>query len=171
MRRSFIPLATVCTLLFLLCGVVSAQQDKEPLKVIMTLKKIVVRDGVETKQSAETVKPGDLAEYTVEYRNQSAQAVRGVLGDLPIPVGMSYESGSAVPSGFLASTDGKNFSAEPLKRRQRNPDGSETDVLVPLREYRALRWDLGEISPKTSKTVRARVKVLPAASATETKKH
>lgn len=150
---------------------VSAQQDKEPLKVIMTLKKIVVRDGVETKQSAETVKPGDLAEYTVEYRNQSAQAVRGVLGDLPIPVGMSYESGSAVPSGFLASTDGKSFSAAPLKRHQKNSDGTEAEVPVPFKEYRALRWELGEIAAKTSKTVRARVRVLPTAPATEIKKH
>jgi uncharacterized repeat protein (TIGR01451 family) len=169
-RRLSIPLATVCAFIFLVCGVLSAQ-DKEALKATMTLKKIVVRDGVETKQPAESVKPGDIAEYTVEYRNQSAKAVRGVLGDLPIPVGMSYESGSAAPKGFLASTDGKNFSAAPLKRRQKNSDGSETEVLVPMKEYRVLRWELGEIAANTSKTVRARVRVLLTASSNEPAKH
>jgi uncharacterized repeat protein (TIGR01451 family) len=170
-RRLFIPLATVCTFLFLYCGVISAQQEKEPLKVAMTLKKIVVRDGVETMQSAETVKPGELAEYTVEYRNQSAKAVKGVLGNLPIPVGMTYEGGPATTKGVLASTDGKNFSATPLKRRQKNADGGETEVLVPLKEYRVLRWELGEIAPQTSKTVRARMRVISTAPATEPAKH
>jgi uncharacterized repeat protein (TIGR01451 family) len=156
--RNSLVLAGMLT--FVLAGSLFAQQTGEPLKAVMTASKIVVRNGVETKQPAELVKPGDIVEYTVEYRNQSSKPVRDVRGTLPIPTGMSYENGSATPKNFWASTDGKNFSVAPLKRRQKNADGSESEVLVPLKEYRALRWDLGEIAPNATSTVKARVKVL-----------
>lgn len=143
----------------LLAVAAMAQSPKESLKAIMSAQKIVVRDAKETKQSANTVKPGDIVEYTVEYRNESAQALRNVQGLLPIPKGMTYVGISAKPVGAQASTDGKSFEAMPLKRFEKQPNGGNAAVIVPLKEYRELRWDLGDIAPKSSKTVSARVQV------------
>lgn len=157
MKKLKISLVAICALL--LCGLAFAQKANEPLKVVMSASKIVVNNGVETRQPAQTVKPGDIVEYTVDYTNTSSNPLRDVRGILPVPAGMSYENGTASPAKFWATTDGKNFSMAPLKRRQKNADGTEVEVLVPVKEYRILRWEIGEIAPKSTVTVRARLKV------------
>lgn len=158
--RGVSPAVCTCVAMLMLVTAALAQSATEPLKAVMAAQKIVLHDGVETKQPATSVKPGDLVEYTVEYRNESSHALRNVQGMLPIPNAMVYVSGSANPKGALASTDGKNFAPMPLKKKEKQANGSEMDVPVPLKAYRALRWDLGEIAPNSSKTVRARVQVL-----------
>ena len=166
MRYLKISLVIPCALI-LLCGLAFAQKSNEPLKVVMSASKIVVSNGAETKQSAQNVKPGDIVEYTVDYTNESSSPLRDVRGILPIPAGMTYENGTASPSKFWASTDRNNFAVAPLKRRQKNANGTETEVLVPVKEYRVLRWEIGEIAPKRTVTVRARVKVLTASTSAE----
>ena len=166
MRQLKISLLIACALVSL-CGVAFAQKSNEPLKVVMSASKIVASNGSETRQSAQKVKPGDIVEYTVDYTNQSSSPLRDVRGVLPIPAGMTYENGTASPAKFWASTDGKNFSPAPLKRLQKNANGTQTEVLVPVSEYRVLRWEIGEIAPKSTVTVRARVKVLTASTSAE----
>ena len=145
--------------LILLQGFTFAQKPNDPLKVVMSASKIVLSNGSETRQSAKEVKPGDIVEYSVDYTNESSAALRDVHGVLPIPVGTSYQTGTASPAKFSASTDGKNFSTVPLMRHQKSADGSEKEVPVPPDEYRALRWEIGAIAPKSTVTVRARVKI------------
>jgi uncharacterized repeat protein (TIGR01451 family) len=169
-KRVSVALCVALALSAVMCA--QSATSKEPLKAEMTASKIVLRDSVETREPANVVKPGDLVEYAVVYKNQSNRALKDVRGTLPVPAGMSYVSETAVPAGAWASTNGTDFAPLPLKRKEKSASGAEAEVLVPAREYRALRWDLGEIAAGASKTVRARVRVensSSAASATSSK--
>jgi hypothetical protein len=113
---------------------------------------------------AEQVKPGDVLEYQARYVNTSQQATRQLVATLPIPsAGMVFLPGSASPEGATASTDGRHFDALPLKRWVVLPDGRREQRLVSPQEYRALRWDLGELAPGQQRQVSARMKVDDAA--------
>jgi uncharacterized repeat protein (TIGR01451 family) len=66
---------------------------------------------------AEQAKPGDVLSYQVRYQNTGTQVARKVVATLPIPAtGLVFMSGTALPEGATASTDGRNFDALPLKR-------------------------------------------------------
>jgi len=102
--------------------------------------------------------------YQATYTNKTSKAVRQVVATLPIPdKGMVYEPGSAWPAGGLGSTDGHHFEPLPLKRWVVLPDGQREMQLVPAHEYRALRWDLGELAPGQSRQVTAHMRVDKAA--------
>ena len=47
----------------------------------------------------------------------------------------------------------------PLKRMVKKPDGKLEEQLVPLAEYRALKWKLAELAEKNKVEVSARVRV------------
>lgn len=118
---------------------------------------------------AEQAKPGDVLSYQVRYQNTGTQVARKVVATLPIPAtGLVFMSGTALPEGATASTDGRNFDALPLKRWVVLPGGQREQRLVPVREYRALRWDLGELQPGQERKVSARMRVDDAASTTTT---
>jgi uncharacterized repeat protein (TIGR01451 family) len=132
------------------------------VKVLLAASKIVVIDGGEHKQAADKAKPGDVIEYSAEYKNTDKSTVRDVMANLPIPSGTEYLPQTAAPEQVMASTDGANFAPVPLKKSVRGADGKITQVPVPYSEYRALRWNFGEIAGGASKTVKARVKVKAA---------
>ena len=120
----------------------------------------------EQLEAALQARPGDLLEYRVRYSNGSREALNQVLATLPIPAaGAVYVPGSARPAGVLASTDGRHFESEPLRRWVVLPDGSRVEKLVPATEYRFLRWNLGNLAPSKAATVSARVRVADAADA------
>ena len=117
----------------------------------------------ERLEAVSRTQPGDILEYQARYRNDKAGAsrpVRQVQALLPIPaVAAVYVPGSAWPAGAEASADGKRFEAMPLKRWVTRPDGSREQIDVPVTEYRALRWNLGDLAPGDVRMVRARVRV------------
>ncbi len=129
------------------------------VKVLLVANKIVKVDGTEQKQSADKAKPGEVIEYVAEYKNPDKSAVRDVVANLPVPVGMEYIPQTATPEQVLASTDGVNYASAPLKKSVRGADGKMVQQLVPYSEYRSLRWNLGDIAGGTSKSVKARMKV------------
>jgi uncharacterized repeat protein (TIGR01451 family) len=132
------------------------------VKVILVQSKIVVANGVEHKQSADTAKPGDVIEYVAEYKNPDKSPVGKVMATLPVPAGMEYIPQTASPESVMASTDGVNYAPVPLKRSVRGTDGRMVEQLVPYSEYRSLRWSLGDLGGGTSKFVKARMKVKAA---------
>jgi hypothetical protein len=67
--------------------------------------------------------------------------------------------GSASPQKVEASLDGQTFAPVPLMRKEKTADGRTVMREVPVAEYRALRWPLGNLSAKQSRTVTARVRV------------
>ncbi len=137
-------------------------QDKpaNPVEAKLDVRKVArSADGREHLVDAESVKPGDVLEYVVIYRNRSAAAVSDFMATLPIPESTEFVQGSDRPAGARASLDTRQFAAVPLKRKVRR-EGREVEEAVPLREYRALRWAAPRLGPGVTLTFSARVKVL-----------
>ena len=127
---------------------------------VLTQTKIVVgADGKESSVSADKVKPGDLIEYQVKYTNKGAAPVGNLNVTLPIPKGLELIGQTDLPRGATASLDGVNFEAAPIKRSVKRTDGTTTLELVPLAQYRALRWVVGQLPAGKSAVMTARVKV------------
>jgi uncharacterized repeat protein (TIGR01451 family) len=140
---------------------------KDDIEVKLTQSRISINTaGVETHQTAEQIKPGDVIEYRATYRNTSNHLIKGLQGTLPIPTETAFVASSGLPAGGLASVDGTQFAAIPLKRKVKLPSGKEVEQEIPVSEYKALRWNLGDLDEGKSATVQARVKVnvLPVAN-------
>jgi uncharacterized repeat protein (TIGR01451 family) len=124
-------------------------------------------DGKTVLKPAQVSKPGDVLEYRITYTNQTTSAVSHLVADLPIPAGTTLIAGSELPAEALASTDGVNFAPLPLTRMERQADGSERKVAVPIEQYRMLRWNLGTLGAGKSAQAQARMRVndtLPTAA-------
>ncbi len=130
--------------------------------VIVTLKaQRVVRsnDGKEVLRVADRAMPGEVIQYDALYRNQGKTGVRNLQPTLPIPAGLEYLPESAKPAPSKASVDGKNFAPIPLMRQVALPDGKTKEEPVPPSEYRALRWDLGDLDSGKNALVSARARL------------
>ncbi len=138
------------------------QVGHPPVKVVLSQSKIVVANGVEHKQSADKVLPGDVIEYVVECKNPDTKAVSDVKPVIPVPAGLEYIPQTASPLPVMASIDGKNYAPVPLKRSVQGADGKMVEQLVPYSEYRSLQWNLGILDAGASKSVKARMKVKAA---------
>jgi uncharacterized repeat protein (TIGR01451 family) len=113
----------------------------------------------EVLSPADKVAPGDLLKYQVTYQNNGKSLLKQLTATLPLPVGTTYVAGSAKPANAMASVDDKTFAAMPLKRMVKKADGKLEEQLIPLTEYRALRWNLGELAEKGKVEVSARTRV------------
>ncbi len=108
---------------------------------------------------AERVRPGEVIEYRVVYHNVSKQVVRQVVATLPVPADTEWVADSAKPTAQEASLDGQHFAAMPLRRQITLPSGQIAWREVPLKEYRALRWHLGDLAAGQQILVSARVRL------------
>lgn len=126
---------------------------------LAAFKVLAAANGQETLEPTEQVKPGDIIEYQVIYKNTGKKLVKEVQATLPIPVGMEYQAQTANPAVVRASADGATFALVPLRREVRLADGRTALQEVPSREYRFLRWELASLAAGQEKTVRARVQV------------
>ena len=152
-------------LTFVLSAVLSLAAHADTGKLVSQLKVWTVvkqADGAETLQPAETVKPGDVLQYSTVYTNPTPRAVSRLVTNLPIPVGTEWVATGTLPSTVLASLDGKVFAPVPLMRKTRRADGQWVDVPVPLNEYRSLRWPEQQLAAGASFTTTARVRVISA---------
>lgn len=133
---------------------------KDPVEARLEVRKIVrAPDGRESATTATVVKPGDVLEYVVTYRNNGAKPVRDFAATLPIPPATELVAGTEHPVGAAGSVDARGFKPVPLKRKVMR-DGREREEAVPLSDYRALRWTTPELKAGQSLTYSARVKVL-----------
>ena len=119
-------------------------------------------DGSEALHPAQSVKPGDLLQYTATYKNAGNRAVSRLVASLPIPAGTEFVGASALPREVQASLDGKVYAAPPLMRKVRLSDGKLADLPVPLTEYRYLRWPEQQVAAGASFSTSARVRVVSA---------
>lgn len=141
--------------------VVSAgvQARAEVESQLAAVKVVTGGDGKEAFQPAAEIKPGELLEYRLDYRNKGDESARGLEVTLPIPEGLEFVPDSARPRNPRASVDGTNFQPIPLKRRVRLPDGKEVEQLVPLAEYRFLRWSPTDLAAGQSAKYSSRMRV------------
>ncbi len=141
----------------------AAERTKERKSVVAEIRsyRVISVAGKEIFSDATDIRPGDVVEYRATFRNIDASAVTGTRALMPLPVGMVYEPSSARPAaGVKASAADGVFAPLPLMREVKTEQGRRL-VEVPLEEYRAIAWDLGEIQPGKSVQVSARVR-LPA---------
>lgn len=150
---------------FLACGLVAvsalawqAVADQQDLSAELKAWKIVKKEGKETRVAADNLGAGEILEYQAIYKNNSSKTLTGIQATLPIPQGLELLPGTITPKGALASTDGKKFSAIPL-RRTVQVGGVAKEVPVPYSEYRSLRWSIASLKPKQSVTMSARAKL------------
>ena len=127
--------------------------------VELTAQRVTKAQGKEVLVAADQAKPGELIEYRALYRNDGANEAKGLMATLPIPRGTQYVAGSATPRGVEASLAGRTFAPVPLTRSVKTADGRTVVQEVPVSEYRTLRWPLGVLPTKQSRTVAARVRV------------
>lgn len=128
----------------------------EPVKVNLQAFKVVMANGKESLAEAKVAKPGDTIEYQAVYSNTSAKPVTNLLATIPVPKGMEYVPQTVKPLTAEASTDSKVFAPIPLVKSK---VGAAVAELVPVAEYRALRWHLADLPAGRSVTVSARMKV------------
>lgn len=155
---------TAFTLAIFIAAQATAALDQSrpngPVQTRLEAHKVVrTAGGSESLVPADTVKPGDVIEYVVTYRNTGSEAVHDLEATLPIPEPTEFIVGSARPASAKASWDGATFDAMPLKRMATR-EGRAVVEMVPFRAYRFLRWYPGDLAAGKSVTFAARVKVI-----------
>ena len=134
---------------------------------VLVAQRVEMVNGQAVLKSATQAGPGDVVSYTSTYRNNSGNAVEKMLAVVPVPFGTTLLGESPMPPNAQATTDGKTYSAMPLMRAVKQPDGSMRNMPVPLAEYRALRWDIGSLGSGKSVAVSLQVRLdAPLASPT-----
>ena len=146
----------------------ASAQAAEPITNTLTAQRVVRADGMEHLESAATGKPGDVIEYTVQFRNSGSTPAHALEATLPIPVGVALLPSSVQPAGARASLDGTTFAPLPLMHRVRHADGSVADEPVPVAQIRFLRWAPTELAANGSLSVSARVVLQGNANETST---
>jgi len=136
-----------------------------PVQIQLQRKKVSVVEGKEAFVAAETAKPGDIVEETATYANISEKTFR-VDATLPVPLFTEFVASTARPASMRASVDGKVFSELPLKRQTKQANGVTVEQLVPLSDYKFLRWSAVELGPEKSFTVTARFRIKDGAPVT-----
>ena len=136
----------------------------------LVAQRVEMGEGKAVVKPAGEGKPGEIIEYSGTYRNGGTVAVDKLLATIPVPVGTSFIAGSSNPAPAQASTDGTRFAPMPLIRTVRQSDGSERKEPVPLSDYRAVRWEVGTLSPDSMAVVSLRVRIdAPLTAATAAK--
>ena len=160
-------LISILVLLSAGSSITNAQQFTAPKGISseLVLSAIVMADdGKERLVSTNSVKPGEVFQYTNTYKNQSSQLVKQLVATLPIPAEAQFVTSSASPAGAMASVDGKVFEPVPLIRKVKQADGRVIDQPVPIAEYRFLRWPARDVAAGANFVASARVRVISATS-------
>lgn len=138
----------------------AAAQTKGDVQISLIAQKVKTdAEGKEVLIAADTAKPGEVIQYDAVYLNKSRKEIHNLAPTLPIPAGMEFVAESAKPAPASASVDGKTFEAFPLVRKVTKPDGRIEEVPVPLSEYRALRWQVGDLAAGANTRVIARARL------------
>jgi uncharacterized repeat protein (TIGR01451 family) len=161
MRTRYFGWALLSALVFTGTFVSPAASQGDVSAKLAVFKVLSSPDGKEVLEPTDQVKPGDLVEYRVVYRNTGKKQVKEVQATLPIPTGMEYQGNTANPVVVRASADGKTFERVPLRREVQLANGGTEIQEVPYREYRFLLWDLASLAAGQETTVRARAQVNP----------
>jgi len=151
-----------CALLAMaLCAGEAFAQKANDVAVTLKAQKVLrTKEGKEVLQVADRAMPGEIIQYDALYKNQSSSNVRQLEPTLPIPSGLEYIPDSARPAPARASLDGRNFAPIPLMRQVTLPTGETRQEQVPFSEYRALRWELGDLDAGQSTLISARAKLV-----------
>jgi uncharacterized repeat protein (TIGR01451 family) len=144
---------------WLIAGATGMVRAAEPVTSTLTVSRVVALGSQEQLQPASTARPGDTLVYTLDLHNGGVGSAHGLSATLPIPIGTELVADSMNPAVAQASLDGTSYAALPLKRVVHLADGSAREVVVPVSEYRFLRWAPSDIAANGDLKVSARVRV------------
>lgn len=125
----------------------------------LEVRQLLTVSGHEQLKPATSARPGDLLQYRADYTNSGDQPAGHLLASLPVPAGTSLMTAGIAPAGAQASQDGTHFAPMPLMHDVTGKDGKVRQEPVPMSAIRALRWDLGTLAPKQTRSVQIRVHV------------
>ncbi|HEY4072359.1 MAG TPA: hypothetical protein VGM52_04570 [Herbaspirillum sp.] len=133
-----------------------APEKAGPLRIALTVKKIVLQHGKERLVDAKNAVPGDVLEYRAEYKNTGATALTEILATLPLPAQTTFIMGSAYPDGAAVSKKNTRDVFAPLP--QKIIAGNSTIASSPD-AYAALRWAIEKLEPGQMSVFGMRVRV------------
>jgi uncharacterized repeat protein (TIGR01451 family) len=127
----------------------TASAPDSPLTVVLSVKKIVIKDKKEVRIDADNAAPGDVLEYRADYKNVGTVALSKAVVTLPVPMHTTFIEGSSQPAGATASNRNAItvFMSPPLLQQ------------APGDAIGALRWTVAKLAPGQTATVSARVRV------------
>lgn len=126
----------------------------EPVTVVLSANKLELdKNGKAYFKNVESVRPDDIIEYRAIYTNNTSGDIKNLVATLPIPTNTTFLE-KFTPTPALASVDGVNYSVMPLMRKE----GLKT-VVIPLSEYRGLRWKISSLPAGKSVVVSAQARV------------
>lgn len=143
----------------------AASHVKSAVDVVLQQFKVTHQDGIEKLKPVEHIKPGELIQYQATYSNVSTNAVHQLLATLPIPSETEYLPGTAKPAGVMASVDGTTYAPVPLRKKVLLANGKTVEQVIPVSEYRSLRWTIGDLNAGQKTSVYARVRLAPVGEA------
>jgi uncharacterized repeat protein (TIGR01451 family) len=158
--KKYLPVLATASLT--LCAATAGADNHGIVVDVKAAKVAVEADGRQMLASVRDAGPGDVVEYHLTYRNTSSQRASNVIGTMKIPAHrLIYIPDSATLRNLYASVDGVKYSPVPLMRKVKRADGTETAELVPVSDYRYLRWQLGDLPAHGSTSVKARLRIDP----------
>ncbi|HEY4072354.1 MAG TPA: hypothetical protein VGM52_04545 [Herbaspirillum sp.] len=152
--------ATAAPVIGTAAAALTASAPDSPLTVVLSVKKIIVKDKKEVRIDADNAAPGDVLEYRADYKNVGTVALSKAVVTLPMPMHTTLVEGSSQPAGATASNrNAITMFTSPLLLPQAPGDA-----------IGALRWTVAKLAPGQTATVSARVRVdaLQAAEAPAT---
>ncbi len=96
------------------------------------------------------LKPGEVIAYTATYENKGGSAIDGLVVKIPVPAGTTYVRMGTSPQPAEASNDNVHFA--PI------PPPSKDDASI-FSHYRAIEWNIGNLTPGQKRVVRIYVTV------------
>lgn len=119
--------------------------------------------GDEVFVEASVAQPGDTIEYRIQHTNNTDGNLSGFVVNGQVPTGTVFVGGSQTnPENvvFEARYDGGQWGQPPLRRVVKGEDGATKEVIVPPKEYVAVRWvRKQELVARGKSQVRYRVRV------------
>ena len=90
---------------------------KSDVEVVLQQHKVTQSGSEEKLEAVDRIKPGEVVEYQVTYRNVSKQTVKQLQATLPIPTETEYVPSVRARENVSASTDGVNYAPVPLRKK------------------------------------------------------
>ncbi len=106
--------------------------------------------------------PGAVLEYQAIYKNNSKNALKELEFDLPIPNSTELIKDTVFPQKAKASTmvGGTLFADIPLSKVVKDAQNKDKVVLLPMSDYKIVRWSSAELAAGQTTLVKARVIVI-----------
>jgi len=137
-------MATTVVLTVALSGAVKAQTPDAPRALVVTAENLTVAESPSGRPGSPSVlQPGDVVRYRLLFTNLSADSVRQVQFNDPVPAGLRYVAGSAradrpdVVIEFSIDS-GRSYSARPEIEEVVN--GQKVRRPAPPESYTHVRW-------------------------------